>query len=100
MKRSLHKASEAPDVFVELLAAWFDTGAAAGGVFTLAQACTLGLGLDAEAMTQDVQARVAAALRALGCERVACPTPHPRFVYRRPRAARWRSTPATGAIPR
>lgn len=89
-------AREAPEAFVELLSAWIEGNQGPVGDFTLAQAITDGLRIEARSITRDIQTRVGIALAKLGCERVERRDQTPRFVYRRVRRKSASSQPQVG----
>lgn len=84
-------AREAPEAYVELLAPWLADErnwelSPDGPVdeFTLADAITRGLKIDAKGITRDIQTRVGMALAKLDCEKVEYRTRAVRHWYRRP----------------
>lgn len=77
-------AREAPEAYVEILAAWMNDSSWQGETFTLAVAIMSGLKIEAKSITRDVQTRVGIALAKLGCERVERRNGPSRFVYKRP----------------
>jgi len=94
-------AREAPEVYVELLAAWLSdeskwyTPSGLRSEFTMADAITEGLRIDAKGITRDIQTRVGIALGKLGCERKEYRMRAVRHWYKRPdRKAASSSAPA------
>lgn len=78
---------EAPEVFVELLEKWFWRDGSFWEThveFTLADAITIGLNIDAARNTRDIQTRAGNALKRLGCQKIERRNSAVRFVYKRP----------------
>lgn len=78
---------EAPEAYAELLAVWLaeqEKAPVPRAEFTLSEAITEGLKIDAKGITRDIQTRVGMALAKLGCERVEYRTRAVRHWYKRP----------------
>lgn len=79
---------EAPNTYVEILAAWLNDRTNDLQVFSLADAIQKGLKIDAKGITRDIETRAGMALHKLGCEKFEKRTGLVRHLYRRPVKAR------------